>query len=47
MIDWLIDPFQSEFSQRAALVSIMVGILAPVVGTWVTLRRLAYLGDAR
>lgn len=46
MIDWLIDPFQSEFSQRAALVSIMVGVLAPVVGTWVTLRRLAYLGDA-
>jgi ABC-type Mn2+/Zn2+ transport system permease subunit len=24
----------------------MVGILAPVVGTWVSLRRLAYLGDA-
>ncbi len=24
----------------------MVGILAPVVGTWVSLRRLAYMGDA-
>lgn len=43
---WLVDPFQSQFSQRAALVCLMVGILAPVVGTWVSLRRLAYMGDA-
>lgn len=45
-MSWLLDPFQSEFSQRAGLICIMVGILAPVVGTWVSLRRLAYLGDA-
>lgn len=45
-MDWLVDPFQSEFSQRAALVCVMVGVLAPVVGTWVSLRRLAYMGDA-
>ena len=43
---WLIEPFQSEFSQRAAVVCIMVGILSPIVGTWISLRRLAYLGDA-
>lgn len=43
---WLLDPFQSEFSQRAAIVCLMVGILSPVVGTWISLRRLAYLGDA-
>ena len=45
-MNWLIDPFQSDFSQRAGLVCLMVGILSPVVGTWVSLRRLAYLGDA-
>ena len=45
-MNWLVDPFQSDFSQRAGLVCLMVGILAPVVGTWVSLRRLAYLGDS-
>ncbi len=43
---WLLDPFQSDFSQRAGLVCLMVGVLAPVVGTWISLRRLAYMGDA-
>lgn len=46
MIHWLIDPFQSDFTQRAGLVCILVGVLAPVVGMWVSLRRLAYMGDA-
>jgi manganese/iron transport system permease protein len=45
-MSWLLDPFQSDFSQRAGLICIMVGILAPTVGTWVSLRRLAYMGDA-
>jgi manganese/iron transport system permease protein len=46
VISWLLDPFQSDFTQRAGLVCILVGILAPIVGTWVSLRRLAYMGDA-
>lgn len=45
-MQWLLDPFQSDFSQRAALVCLMVGVLSPVVGTWISLRRLAYLGDS-
>lgn len=45
-MSWLLDPFQSDFTQRAGLVCLLVGILAPVVGTWVSLRRLAYMGDA-
>jgi ABC-type Mn2+/Zn2+ transport system permease subunit len=45
-MSWLLDPFQSDFSQRAGMICIMVGILAPTVGTWVSLRRLAYMGDA-
>lgn len=46
MIHWFLDPFQSDFSQRAGLVCLMVGLLAPVVGAWISLRRLAYMGDA-
>ena len=46
MIHWLLDPFQSDFTQRAGIVCILVGILAPAVGTWVSLRKLAYMGDA-
>jgi ABC-type Mn2+/Zn2+ transport system permease subunit len=46
MMHWLLDPFQSDFSQRAGLICLMVGVLAPVVGTWISLRRLAYMGDA-
>jgi iron/zinc/copper transport system permease protein len=45
-MSWILDPFQSDFSQRAGLICIMVGLLAPIVGTWVSLRRLAYMGDA-
>ena len=46
MIDWFLDPFQSPFSQRGALAALIVGVLSPVVGTWVSLRRLSYMGDA-
>ena len=42
----LIDPFATEFMQRALLATVIVGIVAPVVGTWVVLRRMANLGDA-
>jgi manganese/iron transport system permease protein len=45
-VNWLLDPFQSDFSQRAGMICVMVGILAPTVGTWISLRRLAYMGDA-
>ncbi len=42
----LTEPFQLEFMRRALLATIIVGIVAPVVGTWVVLRRMANLGDA-
>lgn len=43
---WVTDPFQAEFMQRAFLATIIIGVVAPVVGTWVVLRRMANLGDA-
>ena len=43
---WLTDPFQAEFMQRALVATLIIGVVAPVVGTWVVLRRMANLGDA-
>ena len=43
---WLTDPFQAHFFQRAFLAALVIGVVAPVVGTWVVLRRMANLGDA-
>lgn len=46
MPDWLLDPYASSFMQRALLASLIVGVVAPLVGVWIVLRRLAYLSDA-
>ena len=46
MIHWLTDPFATDFMKRALAVAVFVGVLSPIVGTWIVLRRLAYLGDA-
>jgi iron/zinc/copper transport system permease protein len=43
---WLTDPFQAEFMQRAFIAAMIIGVVAPVVGTWIVLRRMANLGDA-
>jgi ABC-type Mn2+/Zn2+ transport system permease subunit len=45
MIDLLV-PFQYAFMQRGLLVSVMVGVLCAVVGCYVVLRGMAFLGDA-
>lgn len=46
MREWVLDPYRSDFMRHAAVVAGLVGVLAPTVGVWVVLRRLAYLGDA-
>lgn len=43
---WFTDPFRADFMRRAFLATLIIGIVAPVVGTWVVLRRMANLGDA-
>lgn len=45
-MSWLLDPFRAEFMQRALVATLVIGVVAPVVGTWVVLRRMANLGDA-
>lgn len=46
VLHWFSDPYGSAFMRNAALIAILIGILAPCVGVWVVLRRIAYLGDA-
>jgi manganese/iron transport system permease protein len=42
----LLDPLEFEFFQRALLASALVGVVCAVVGTYMVLRGLAFLGDA-
>ena len=46
MIAWLTDPFSFEFMQRALAASLIVGVLCSVIGCFVVLRAMAFLGDA-
>lgn len=40
-MDWLTDPYAYAFMQRALIASLLVGLVAPRVGVWIVLRRLA------
>ena len=46
MFEWLITPFSYAFMQRAFMASLIVGILCAIVGCYVVLRSMAFLGDA-
>ncbi|MXX30901.1 MAG: metal ABC transporter permease, partial [Chloroflexi bacterium] len=45
-MDWLLDPWDFEFMHRALLAGVIVSIAAGMVGVFVVLRGLAFLGDA-
>src|SRR5574337_898324 len=46
MIDFLMAPFEFGFMQRALLGGVLVGAICALVGTYVVLRGLAFIGDA-
>jgi ABC-type Mn2+/Zn2+ transport system permease subunit len=46
MIDFLIAPFEFGFMQRAFVGGVLVGAICALVGTYVVLRGLAFVGDA-
>jgi manganese/iron transport system permease protein len=46
MIAWLAEPWVHPFMQRALLASLMVGVLCAVIGCYVVLRSMAFMGDA-
>ena len=46
LLDWILDPLSYSFIVRGLLASVMVGIVCAVLGTYVVLRGMAFLGDA-
>ncbi len=46
MIDALLDPFELDFMRRALAAGLLVALTTSLIGTWVVLRGLTFLGDA-
>lgn len=46
MIGWFTEAFEPEFMQRALLGGLVAVVATSLIGTWVVLRGLAFLGDA-
>ncbi|HJQ94621.1 MAG TPA: zinc ABC transporter permease AztB [Acidimicrobiia bacterium] len=45
-MDWLIEPFSLGFQQRALIAGLLAMGMAAMVGCWVVLRGLTFMGDA-
>ncbi len=45
-MEWLTEPFELGFQQRAAVGGALAAISGSVVGTWVVIRGMSFLGDA-
>lgn len=45
-MDWFTEAFEPAFMQRALLAGILAVVATSLIGTWVVLRGLAFLGDA-
>ncbi|RBY86911.1 zinc ABC transporter permease AztB [Blastococcus sp. TF02A-26] len=45
-MSWLLDPFAVPFMQRALLGGVLAAVTCAVVGTWVVVRGMAFLGEA-
>jgi ABC-type Mn2+/Zn2+ transport system permease subunit len=46
MIGWLTEPFTLGFMQKALVASVTVGVVCAVIGCYIVLRSMAFLGDA-
>jgi manganese/iron transport system permease protein len=46
MTNWLLEPFQYTFMQFGLLAATLVGLSCAVIGVYVVLRRMAFIGDA-
>jgi manganese/iron transport system permease protein len=46
MIEWLTQPMAYSFMQRGLVASVIVGALCAMIGCYVVLRSMAFLGDA-
>jgi ABC-type Mn2+/Zn2+ transport system permease subunit len=45
-VDWLTEPFTFEFLQRALLAGALAAVTCSLIGTWVVIRGLTFMGDA-
>lgn len=45
-MDWIVEPFAEPFQQQALLAGFLVVAATSVVGTWVVVRGMSFLGDA-
>jgi ABC-type Mn2+/Zn2+ transport system permease subunit len=45
-LTWITEAFAPEFMQRALLAGLIASVASAVVGTWIVLRGLTFLGDA-
>ncbi|ANN21815.1 ABC transporter permease [Amycolatopsis orientalis] len=45
-MEWLLVPFEVSFVQRALVAGVLVSVVCAIVGTWVVLRGMAFIGDA-
>ncbi|MGW4829436.1 zinc ABC transporter permease AztB [Amycolatopsis japonica] len=45
-MEWLLIPFEVSFVQRALVAGVLVSAVCAIVGTWVVLRGMAFIGDA-
>jgi manganese/iron transport system permease protein len=45
-MDWLLDPLGFEFFRNGLLAAMLVGSMCAVIGVYVVLRRMAFIGDA-
>jgi len=45
-VGWFTDPLEFEFMQRALFAVVLVGIVSAVVGAFVVVRGMAFIGDA-
>lgn len=46
MVNWLLEPFTFAFMQRGLLAAVIVGVVCALVGCYIVLRGMAFLGDA-
>jgi ABC-type Mn2+/Zn2+ transport system permease subunit len=46
IIAWLTEPFSYAFMLRGLIASLIVGVICPILGTYVVLRGMAFMGDA-
>jgi len=46
MVNWLLEPLGFAFMQRGLLAAVIVGIVCALVGSYIVLRGMAFLGDA-